>query len=414
MTIDAAHRTATDSIVSPHADPDMPTRMSGSARPMHFPPQWRTVSPMPAVVFLTGQAVMVGMLSWLSLIRGWSLIGRLTAWDGRHFLAIAADGYQWSPGEPGGSSPAFLPGYPTLVAALHTVTGLPLPAAAITLSFFSGIAFAYAIPHLVRHIPGADESAGIVAIALVAIAPESIVFVMAYSEALFCALASWSLVAALRHRWYLAALLALPAGLVRISGLALAAAFGAAAIAALIRATRTGNTPQAARRAVLRPAAAAVIAAAGTAGWIIGSGIRMGSPTAWFTAQQSGWDSRWDYGATTAKYIYRMATTAPNIWEVATAGILIIACVLLAHTIRSRPPLLLVAYSAAALAEVIGSSGIMNARIRLLIPAFTILLPLAAGLTRLRKQNLLPTLIATALASSWLTAYSLTIWKYAI
>jgi hypothetical protein len=365
----------------------------------------------PAAVYLSGQALTVGMLAWLCRVRGRSLLGRLTAWDGGHFLHIAAHGYTFSVERGTSGSPAFLPGYPAVVAALHALTGVPLVPTALAVSWLCGLALACALPGMVRHVRGTDASAELVTVALVAVSPMSVVLAMAYSEALFCALTSWALLFALRHRWWAAGSLGFAAGLVRISGLALAAAFAVAAIITLV--THRHGLRSGVRRA-LGPGLAALAAAAGTAGWVIGSGLRMGSPTAWFQAQNNGWDSRFDFGAATARFAYRMATTAPNLLEVVTAGVLIGAIVLVVCSVRQHQPALIIVYGAAAVAEVIGSDGIMNSKIRLLIPAFTILLPAAAWLSRIPRRNLITVLIGAGIAGSWLSAYGLTIWPYAI
>lgn len=366
---------------------------------------------MPVSIYLAGQAIAVGMLAVLCFSRGISAIGRLTAWDGRRFLDIAASGYTWSSHSSAGNPPAFFPGYPALVAGLHILTGLPLPAAAIGLSLVCGLVFACAIPQLVRQIPGMDRRAELVAVALVATSPMSIVLSMAYSEATFCALASWSLVAALKGRWWFACLFAFPAGLVRISGFALAAAFATVATAAAIR---NRHRFKAAVVAALRPAATAVVAAAGTAGWIIGSGIVMGSPTAWFTLENTGWRGHWDFGVATAQFLFRTVTTAPTVFGLLTAAVLVTACVLVACTFRQAQPILLLAYGTAAVAEVVGSADLVDSRMRLLIPAFTILFPAAAWLSRMRRSSTILAAIAIAAAGSWIGAYSLAIWPHAI
>ena len=140
----------------------------------------------------------------------------------------------------------------------------------------------------------------------------------------------------------------------------------------------------------------------------------MGSPTAWFTAQHTGWNSHIDFGLDTARFIYRMATTAPDLYEVVTAAVIIAAVALAVASIRQHQPTILIAYGLAALAEVLASAGVMNSKIRLLIPAFTILLPAAAWLARQPRAHARWALAVLAVAGSWLGAYALTIWTHAI
>jgi hypothetical protein len=61
-----------------------------------------------------------------------------------------------------------------------------------------------------------------------------------------------------------------------------------------------------------------------------------------------------------------------------------------------------------------GSSGVTYSKMRLLVPAFTLLLPIAVGLARRRTGTVLAVLAATALLSGWFGGYALTAWPYAI
>jgi hypothetical protein len=62
----------------------------------------------------------------------------------------------------------------------------------------------------------------------------------------------------------------------------------------------------------------------------------------------------------------------------------------------------------------VGSNGLMNSKIRLLLPAFTLLLPIALGLARRRPGTTTSVLVAAVAASAWFGAYALTGWPYAI
>jgi hypothetical protein len=56
----------------------------------------------------------------------------------------------------------------------------------------------------------------------------------------------------------------------------------------------------------------------------------------------------------------------------------------------------------------------MNAKLRLLLPAFVLLLPVASGLARRRPGTAVAVVVAAALASGWFGGYALTIWRYGI
>jgi hypothetical protein len=62
----------------------------------------------------------------------------------------------------------------------------------------------------------------------------------------------------------------------------------------------------------------------------------------------------------------------------------------------------------------LGSNGLMNAKIRMLLPAFVLLLPPAIGLARRRSGTALAVVAGAALVSGWFGAYALTVWPYAI
>jgi hypothetical protein len=62
----------------------------------------------------------------------------------------------------------------------------------------------------------------------------------------------------------------------------------------------------------------------------------------------------------------------------------------------------------------LGSNGLMNSKARLLLPAFTLLVPLALVLARRRLSTVVTVLGVTTLFSAWFGAYALAVWDYAI
>jgi hypothetical protein len=71
-------------------------------------------------------------------------------------------------------------------------------------------------------------------------------------------------------------------------------------------------------------------------------------------------------------------------------------------------------YSAGVLLMDLSSNGLMNSKARLMVPAFTLLVPVALALAKRRQSTAVLTLCAMAVASSWFGAYALTSWGYAI
>jgi hypothetical protein len=79
-----------------------------------------------------------------------------------------------------------------------------------------------------------------------------------------------------------------------------------------------------------------------------------------------------------------------------------------------RLPWPLTVYAVLTLVTVWGTQGLMNAKLRLLVPAFVLLVPLALGLANRRRGTALAVVVAVALGSAWFGGYALTIWKYGI
>ena len=230
-----------------------------------------------------------------------------------------------------------------------------------------------------------------------------VVLSMAYTEALFCAFAVWALVGVLRGQWLLAGLCSAAAGLVRPTGSALALAVGLAALVAVVG-----------RRDGLRPWVAGVLAASGLLGYLGYVAWRTGTPTGWFDIQRTGWGSQFDAGASLVRFVGRALSTGHELYDLAVLLTLIGSLLLLVVAVRMRLPWPLLVYTAAVLITVWCSDGQVHSRVRLLMPAFPLLIPVALGLARRRTTTAVAVVVAAALASAWFGGYALTIWRYAI
>jgi hypothetical protein len=62
----------------------------------------------------------------------------------------------------------------------------------------------------------------------------------------------------------------------------------------------------------------------------------------------------------------------------------------------------------------LGTASVMHAKVRLLLPAFTMLIPVAIALAKRRTGTVVLVLAAAGLAGAWFGAHSLTVWKYAM
>jgi hypothetical protein len=365
----------------------------------------------PAAVYLLVRLAGLGVLAAMAAHHGGSLLDELTSWDGRWLLAIAEHGYGGVPpdmvdasGNRTTETPlGFFPGYPAAVAAVGLLTGGHLVVAGLLVTGAAGVAVAYGLTRLGELVPGGSRRAGLLLTGLFAAAPMGVVLSMTYTEALFCALAVWALVGVLREQWLPAGLCAAGAGLVRPTGSSLVAAVGLAALAAVIHG-----------RGGWRPWAAGALAATGSLGYVGYVAARTGALGGWFVIQREGWGWYLDGGAATSRWVAAVLTSSGNVFDLlvvlTAAGS--IALFVLAVVMRMPWPLLV--YGGLVLVTTWGTDGLMNSKLRVLLPAFVLLLPVAIGLAGRRTTTAVAVVVAVALASAWFGGYALTIWPYAI
>lgn len=365
----------------------------------------------PAAIYLAVRAVGLLVLAVMAASSGSQFGPELQSWDGEWLLGIAGGGYT---GIPDGlvdafgrredtTAYAFFPAYPLLVAVVRAVFALDLASAGLVVSLLAGIVAAYGLVRLAKLVPGGSRRAGLALVALFAATPMGIALSMTYSEALFCALAAWALVWVLQRNWVAAGLACAAAGLVRPTAAALVLTVVAAAAMAI--AARSGGW---------RAWVGALLAPTGLAAYLIFVAVQTGSAAGWFAVQQRGWGSRFDGGGTTVSFSLNVLATGRSVLEVGTVVVLIGAIVLLGVSIAQRLPWPLIVYGAAVLAMDVGSGGLMNSKARLLLPAFTLLIPVALGLARRRPATMIAVLVAATAVSAWFGAYALTGWPYAI
>lgn len=365
----------------------------------------------PALIYLGIRQLGVLVLAWMGSYHSTTVTGALRSWDGDWFLAIAQGGYAGvrpelvdAFGHRDPTTPmAFFPGYPGVVGLVGNATGLDLVTAGLLVTIAAGVATAYGLTMLGELIRGGSRRAGLILVALFAATPMSVVLSMTYSEALFCACAVWALVAVLRRWWLIAGLACAFAGLVRPTAAALILAVGLAALVAVLN-----------RRDGWRPWVAGLLAPVGLVGYLAWVGVRAGRWDGWFAVQQAGWESGFDGGGATVRFAAEALAQARSVLEVTTVAVIVLALVLAALCVVRRVEWPLVVYGIAVLAMDLGSNGLMNSKIRLMVPAFTLLIPVALALAKRRTPTVVLTLCALAVASSWYGAYTLTAWEWAI
>lgn len=373
----------------------------------------------PAVVYLAVRLFGVVALAVLSAADGESFANNLRVWDSQWYLEIAGDGYggvdpRMVDGH-GNRSPetplAFFPGYPLLIRLFTLVPGIGLSGAAITASLAAGVACAYGLVRLARHVADDDrhrQRVGLLLVALFAATPMSIVLSMPYTEALFCALAAWALVGAVEHRWLLAGAACAAAGLVRPTAAALIAVIGLAALVALVVAWRDRSAPLWPRLAAIALAPSGMLT---YLGWVA---VQTGDLNGYFELQQRGWSSSFDFGAATLRFVAATLTGDRSAFETFTVWIVLAALVLLVVSVRYRVPWPLLLFAALVVVMDLGSDGLMYSKVRLLLPAFPLLLPLALGLANRRTTTAVTATALFVCFGSWFSAYALTVWQYAI
>lgn len=365
----------------------------------------------PAAVYLAVRLVGLFVLAIMAARADSDVLDKLHTWDGAWLLAIAEHGYAGVPADMldafGNHTPVtplgFFPGYPAAVAAVGWVTGGNLVVAGLLVSLVSGVAAAYGLTRMGQLVPGGSRRAGLVLTGLFAAMPMSVVLSMTYTEALFCALAVWALVGVLRRQWLLAGLCAAGAGLVRPTGSSVVVAVGLAALVAVIS-----------RRDSWRPWLGGVLAASGLLGYLGYVAVQTGSLTGWFAIQRSGWGWYFDGGGGTSRYAVGVLFGGEQIFDVLTLAAILVTLALIVVGVHTRVPWPLLVYGAMVLITVWGTEGLMNAKLRLLIPAFTLLIPVAVGLAKRHTGTAIAGVVTVALTSAWFGGYALTIWHYGI
>lgn len=316
-----------------------------------------------------------------------SLTGR---YDAGPLLTIAAEGYDDGSAAP--SNLAFFPLFPLLARALGAVIGIP--AGALVISWTAGIACAVALFFIGRRL--GSPAMGTVLAVLWGALPHAITESMAYTESLFTALAAWALFAVLGRQWILAGVLTFFAGLTRATAVALIAVVGLAAIIELVR-TR-GRSWRAWIGGALSPL--------GWLGYIVWVSTRTGGIDGWLAVQR-GWGTTFDGGVYTARTFWTMLSGQTTLQLLAITLIIAVAITLLAVSAAERVRWELQLYGLLVVVLAFGAAGYYQSKARLILPAFTLLLPVAQSLARARRGTALIVLTAAALMSAWYGAYLL-------
>lgn len=355
---------------------------------------------LPAIsLYYAAQAIGIAVLVVLSSRAGMSAVEQLGAWDGAWFLSVAEHGYDQplvlEDGRPRPNNLAFFPLYPALTSAVMAL-GVPKLAAALLVTFLSGGVLAWGLYTLGAELAG--PKTGTLLAGLVGMAPGSGVLHMAYSEALFLAIAVWVLIAVVRERWILASVLTCVAGLTRVTAIALIAALAVAAIIATMRG-----------RGGWRPLLAAALAPAGLLSYLVYVGWRTGRIDGYYWLQADGWGVAFDGGAFTWERFTTGLTRDPETWITLVSLCVLAGLALLIWSYTTPLPPAMYVYTTVVVVLALTGSEHWQSRPRFLLPAIALAIPLAMGMARLKRHELAIVLSAGALAGGWFGAYLLVV-----
>ena len=297
----------------------------------------------------------------------------------------------------------FLPGYPAVVAALAALPGLSLLGAALGASLGAGAVAALGVARLGRTVTGSPQ-AGLLLVALFAGAPMAVSLSMAYTEALFCALAVWALVGVLERRWLVAGLCTALAGLVRSTAAALVLAVVLATLAELW-----------VRRDDWRPIVAVVLAPLGLAGWLGWVAVRTGSIDGWFELRARGWGDGVSAASGTGRHALEVLSGQNvELMDIVSIGTLAGSAVLLVLCARVVPWPLMV-YTGGVIAISTFTVGFNTSYARLLLPAaFVLFIPLASALADCGRGLQIGVTTGAVLVGAWFGGYALVVYPFAI
>ncbi len=360
----------------------------------------------PLAVWACALLLQLLVLSWLAVRPDW-LHAALTPWDNQWYVQIARSGYPHgfsydANGRLTGNTLAFFPLYPAAIRLVATVTGLGAQTASVVAAWLASAGAAVAVHRLGLRLYGPRTALFLVAVVFTQ--PMAITLWIGYSESLFLLLVTLCLLAAHRRAWLAAGCCALLAGLTRSTGVALSAALLVAAVPPMWRERRLDG----------RAVAGVLLGGLGVPLYLVWVGLRVGRPTAWLTIQSAGWNTAWDWGRATWRFLCSTLQRGHDWVPVSIAVMLIALAACCATELAHRPWPPLAVYGLLVFALTVGQTNYYHSKLRLLVPALLTLVPVARALGATEPRRAVPALTVFALFGSWFGAYMLTNWQYAI
>jgi hypothetical protein len=148
--------------------------------------------------------------------------------------------------------------------------------------------------------------------------------------------------------------------------------------------------------------------------WWIFVWVRSGIVDGWFVVQRVGWNTRFDFGASTLKFITGHGGVGNVVMATGVAITLAAYVGACGYVIRRGAPAPLLVVVLAGVVLTLGSSNFWYSKPRLLLCALPLVVLLARLLVRARAVVVVPLITAGVGVSAWWGAYALTRWPFAI
>ncbi|HXY91037.1 MAG TPA: glycosyltransferase family 39 protein [Acidimicrobiia bacterium] len=338
-----------------------------------FVRRWIRPAWYPALAYAVSRVLGALAIASVGAIQGKSPFDHLVAvWDGGWYTAIAEQGYPHRlPLGPHGRAAqsvfGFFPGYPLMVRAATSVTGMSTQDAGFVLTTAGGLVATLGVWAIARKLCG--DEVGRRSALLFVFFPGAFVFSFMYAEGVMLAFAVLALLAVMERRWFAAGLLAAVATAIRPNACVLVVCFAWAAVAAIRE------------RHEWRALVAPILAPLGAVSFFAYEGHRLGGTYGfWFRVQDEGWNQRFDFGVNTVKKVLWLVDDYSGVTAqaVLTAGFVAMVA-LLVLLWRWKPPAVLTIWTVGILFLALTSEQ-QGARPRYLLTAFPLVIAAAREL----------------------------------
>ncbi len=349
------------------------------------------------ILFIGVKILFLGSLLGASKVKGIKYFSSFYRWDAQWYQRIAESGYGHIIHTSDGrklSDYAFFPLYPITERIFHQLTGFSYIISGILISLVASIFAAVAIFKIVRNLY--SDSIGYLTVFLWGVLPISFVTTLAYSEALFTALAAWSLLFCIRKNWIRASMFAALAGLTRPTGLAVAIAVISSTLIQIRE-----------ERKNLRAWIAICIAPLGWITYMLFVSISVG---AWngYSIVTRNWGNTIDGGWAFLNWIWNFLSSGNPLIGVAIIAALILLAMQIYFLTKLKPPISIMVFTLSVLVLAFITSGYFGSKPRYLLPLFPLLIPPAFKIDSFSRRVkatflILFTVISAILSALWLT-----------